>query len=479
MDIKIINETIWEIEKKLPIARPHLLGFDVWPLIRLALFQELSQGVSKNKSALNRLPELFDVLLCLIISRFRLFSSRKKNRIEPTTKILFIGRPQHYHSINGSRLLYDRVIDPLIDSLDFDFDFAKSCLGVPPKCKMYLSPIRLKLRGRFRISSELEAQLSSHIQKLIPSELCSSGLFNRSINHVNTFNASYRKAQTLLNKCPSIRHIVLSVWYSPDAMGLIAAAKARNILTIDVQHGSQGKFHGMYGTWNCMPEGGYEMIPSMFWCWAPKNTNAIYGEPDNNPSIRTIVGGYPWPAFKEKFQDGGLNKNSGLDTHPIRVVYSLQSAHFNNLGIPDFVTNFLVKENNRVKFYFKHHPNERNQKLIEQQISNLDLKTCYTFVNPESDLVALLKNATHHITAYSSVAYEALLAHVPTLLFGDESKEIMSEALSDKVFTWSTGTTSELAEFLSTGFNTTVPFEDYISSSISLTSMTMRIVSNL
>jgi len=395
------------------------------------------------------------------------------------TNILFIGRPQHYHSLYGSRLLFDRIIDPLIDSLDSDSGIAKSCLGVPPKGRTYRPPIRLKLRGWLRVDSESEAQLRSQITYLIPSEHYSSDLFHRSLKHVQTFNASYRKAQILFDKCPMIRCVVLSVWYSPDAMGLIAAAKERNILTIDVQHGIQGKFHGMYGTWNCIPVRGYAMMPSAFWCWAPKNKHAIDLETTDQSFFQTIVGGYPWPAFKMRFWDHILNENSKPDTYQIRVVYSLQPAHFNNYGIPDFVLDFLSKDDKRIKFIFKHHPNERNPKLIEQKIAKLNLKTYFEFVNSKSDIIQLLENATHHITAYSSVAYEALLVNIPTLLFGNESKEHMSEAILEKVFTWSTGNITDLDEFLKTGLNNINHSEEYIISSINLASETMRIVCRL
>ena len=76
-----------------------------------------------------------------------------------------------------------------------------------------------------------------------------------------------RKSKSYFNKYPNIRSIFLNCWFSPELMAVIHEAKNRNIKTIDVQHGIQGKFHPMYSYWVKIKNYNYKLVPDKFWCW--------------------------------------------------------------------------------------------------------------------------------------------------------------------------------------------------------------------
>ncbi len=44
---------------------------------------------------------------------------------------------------------------------------------------------------------------------------------------------------------------------------------------MDIKHGVAGKQSCAYGSWNSLPESGYEITPSIFWSWSKEDGEAI------------------------------------------------------------------------------------------------------------------------------------------------------------------------------------------------------------
>ena len=83
----------------------------------------------------------------------------------------------------------------------------------------------------------------------------------------NFFNW-YNFGLKLFDDKKSLKRLYFGCWYSPDAMGLIAAAKKKNISTFDMQHGFQGKYQGMYTNFVSIGKSfSYELLPNFFYCW--------------------------------------------------------------------------------------------------------------------------------------------------------------------------------------------------------------------
>ena len=57
-------------------------------------------------------------------------------------------------------------------------------------------------------------------------------------------------------------------WYSPAIMGLVATARIKGVVSIDIQHGKQGQYQAMYNGWNeSRINSGYDQMPDYFWTW--------------------------------------------------------------------------------------------------------------------------------------------------------------------------------------------------------------------
>ena len=125
-------------------------------------------------------------------------------------------------------------------------------------------------------------------------------IFNEFNYATKNFFNWYNFGLKLFSGRKSLKRLYFGCWYSPDAMGLIAAAKKKNILTFDMQHGFQGKYQGMYTNFvgienplvmNCCP---------IFYCWNKRTKTNILTSSNNLKHNIPIVGGYNWVDFYVK-----------------------------------------------------------------------------------------------------------------------------------------------------------------------------------
>ena len=65
------------------------------------------------------------------------------------------------------------------------------------------------------------------------------------MSYLDNVNRSVDYYKAILSKIIP-RVVFLTCYYSPDNMGLIYVCKTLKILTVDIQHGDQGKYHSMY-----------------------------------------------------------------------------------------------------------------------------------------------------------------------------------------------------------------------------------------
>ena len=475
MNVEEVNQIIDRLEREKLQCQMSVLGIDIWPLVRLVVWTELSQDRLKSRRKKYKLRELLDFCVDYLLMHLRTNSDRPRNTLPASSEVLFIGRPEHHQNIDGSDYLYDRVLDPLVFVIPIERTWVKACLGALPSGRTFLPTRRLRLRGLKKLDDTTTTDLMKLVTELEIPNIDSSILLRELMVATRTFLNGYYNGLSLFKSHPNFKYLVISTWYSADAMGLLAAASRLDIKSIDVQHGIQGTQHGMYGSWMNIPLGGYDLMPSAFWCWGVQNRNSILFQNDATPSIQTFIGGYPWASFRKLIQESlNFDTPTRSDNHMIRVAISLQPHRFNNVSVPDFLIDYLRTEHKETKIFLRMHPNDRERSTLPHLFKQLKLKTSYEFISSDSDLYSLLEISTHHVTAYSSVAYDALLAGVPTLLYGEESKAMMHVAIADKVFTWSTGTLSEFENFITNPLMACPSFEEHISTSQKLATDTLN-----
>lgn len=426
----------------------------VWPLIRQCLWVELlNQGkVSTSKSPKNI---LFDFLLLLVRMsrrvRAKLAAFSRHFLVIPDQKVttLFFSRPVYLQKIEGTPLFFDRIVDTLFFLSRNKEKVAKFYTARWPGEELYFPASVLRMEGQWAAADEMK-----HIKVLLGDMALMAGLPKDRFIHKVTqswrqFLGWRRVARKVFLRTPRLKRVFVTSWYFPDMMGIVAAAKESGIETIDVQHGKQGKYQGMYSWWTAIPENGYQMMPDHFWCWGQPSCAHILASSQARRLHRPFVGGFPWLDFYRNFlsqEEAGLLKPGCI------VLVTLQPpVGLHTEPIPDFLVEYLSSPHSHGKrFIFRCHPNDRGRiDYCKQRLEGISAEI-YTISDGVSNLFDALLKVTHHITAYSSCCYEADAFGVPTLLFGSDARDIYAEEIDSGVFAWTEGRAEDLQEWLET-----------------------------
>ena len=92
------------------------------------------------------------------------------------------------------------------------------------------------------------------------------------------------------------------------------------IPSIDIQHGVQGDYNAGYGRWLRVPVAGYELLPSIFWCWSKDEADSIEKWSQKvQASHKAIVGGN---LFLDLWRVSGSKLNSGIHFPSFFLIFS-------------------------------------------------------------------------------------------------------------------------------------------------------------
>jgi hypothetical protein len=87
------------------------------------------------------------------------------------------------------------------------------------------------------------------------------------------------------------------VYYTLVGMAFCLAARRAGIHAVDVQHGVTAG-NPAYDGWSRVPDEGFEVLPSRFWCWSETDARPVRGWPAAaERHHRAFVGGHPWLAL--------------------------------------------------------------------------------------------------------------------------------------------------------------------------------------
>lgn len=468
-EVKIILK---EIEDSCNVNLITINGLKAWPLIRSILWSEFTKADVQKKSVIGRGYSLIQRTEYLLnkFGLIYLLTNIIPKIADKKTEVLFIGRAQHRVRIKGVRKCFDRIMDPLVHLTDSGTVTKSFTLGIPKLRNSYNPTERLRVRRsvpELKILGLEESGLPEYLGQL---NVSMDSLWSAVRLGVKAFSKSYVMGGDLLSKAPNTKRIFLSVWYSLDSLGVIAAAHQRDIQVIDIQHG--GEMHGMYAGWSCIPENGYELLPDIFWCWGDESANRIQHGMKKSSKHRTIVGGYPWQEFRQTKMSESIDK-SQLTTPTASstkvVLFSLQPLSFDvQQRIPDFVLSFLKLDHSEIHFKFRRHPNDPDDKEELRQLRKMKLKTHFEIEDSSADLVSTISGSNFHISAFSSVAFECFALGVPSLLFGEQSKVLYDREIQEGVFSWTTGAINDLSKFFEGEIGSKVPHKNYISTSLEL-----------
>jgi hypothetical protein len=450
MRLDEVCDVLARLERDNEVNLVTLQGFELWPLIRFCLWAELiqlpvgvtgtniKQPVTPKRSLGKYLRQAVSVASKLALS------------VRPGAASIFVSRPIYLQALPASGLWFDRIVDPLM-FLARNREPVEKFYVAPlnPGVELYF-PARY-LRPVFPPIATSYASVRDKVADLYRQ----AGLAPERVD-VNfaqawiSFIKWYRLGHRVFAASPDLRRIFMSNWYFPDMMGLIAAARELGIATIDVQHGKQGRYQGMYSWWTCIPPGGYRLMPDHFWCWGAPSCEHILASSPERLHHRPVAGGFAWPDFYHQYLSTSSLLDAVVARDGRRVLVTLQGPTGGHLEpIPDFIVDYLRSDASHCDvFVFRGHPNlTQNAAYCTRRLQGVPPER-YTINDGSTNLYDELLRSTHHITAFSSCCYEAEMFGVPTLLFGSEAQTIYAEEIQACRFAWIAGNQGELAGWL-------------------------------
>lgn len=469
-------ECLAELETKFDVTRLAIDGVSIWPLIRAKLWFQLAHRVGQPKPQPQPASE---PLVSAIAARTgdRLRSLKRKIGIEirrpaaywrflqeisslprsGETDLLLLSRPEDA-SDRCRGHIYDRHIDPLLE--------IASGLGL--RC--------LKLRVRLQIESEIlephqfvwppqffeltdfrqafqgnayQAFKQTRVTFFKEFLLLLQDIVGEDWSRVSLEEASLvRKFRELFLLKEGLKVILANI--SPRAVFLVCyysffpgfaiswACRELGIPSVDLQHGQQGKYHGMYSHWTRFPDEGYKMLPDYFWNWGQTSKQHIeQWHPYSFSAHRPLVGGNLWlakwlhsdvGAFEYDFQSflGEIEKKEKL------ILLALQPR---SEPIEEFVLEAMASTTDKWLWLVRLHPRDKaRQGDLEQQFRTRGIHNFEIEQSTNAPLYSLLKRVRLNLTAWSSVCIEALYFQVPTAIVHPIGAELFADYIQAGAF---------------------------------------------
>lgn len=454
--------------------------FDAWPLIRLLVWTTLasptdhdSRNIKKIIQYVKQYPirDLLDYGFDVVFRILPQFMTGRLQSLPPDKHVIFIGRSSHLQRIKESKMYFDRVLDPIQDSLQSYILTKKFVLGPKSTSRTRAKTTRIRPSSG-QDYTDIHGLDKSGLLDSLQSKKIDVDDFHKSLRaYATKFWMGYRIGANWIRGTNNTQHVFVASWYGPDMMGIIAAFQEAGICVTDVQHGFQGSLHGMYMGWTKSRSKGYLMLPANFWTWSNSASSDILDSTSFRMVHQPVVGGYPWIDYWNRQQ---LNKmpqeiQVKTSTFRIRLLVILRPPDSPDTErIPDFLLDFLRTENPDVIVNFRTHPNDRDGFDYAKNRLQGSFATKFYITSHKIDLYNELQRSTHLISPYSSVCLEASFFALPVLTYGEDSLSVFSNQIQSGELAWTLGNTDDIEKFINgTSFAPKQP-APYITSSVQL-----------
>jgi len=447
-----IIDLINSIEAEFPVSSWRINGVKVWPLIRIRLNFDLyyfhytkstpKKGtVGKVVAKLTRQGRSVVKYLEAVVR-----DAAKNDSVTSSCDVLLLSDGVSFTKINGDWL--ERFCDPIIDELHRKG--YKSLLLTPTEnyciprrtpsrfIQPHLDAVFMLSEFKFRLSGAPVLHLPGY-QDVID-YLAASGCevllptidaLSRQVCLIMGYAHYFRSLLVKLR--PSVTFVVS--YYGNEGMAFNLACRQQKVSCIDIQHGVQGELHVAYGRWKSVPEDGYELLPSHFWCWQPEDLAAItawspqkYHQP--------LLGGNLWldlwlKGTAEFVQtcDKTIGSFKQHQQASLNILVTLQS----NLDDRDTLKPLLLaigEADSSMFWWIRLHPCMLGRRRYIRDLLNstgnqrfdLDMAT-------DQPLYAILRHVDAHVTHSSSTVIEAREFGVPSVIFSRYGMEFFTESI--------------------------------------------------
>ena len=435
MELRSACERIARIEERCEVTRLRRDGVSLWPLIRIALWdQALHPGRTRPPLASTRSQTALRRRLAAPTRRWRELRARAPRRrfvdgLQPADW-LFLARPQD-HSDSVAGLPLDRHLDPLLELARESWRALKLEVGAADATRprrqpsAFVPPEWLQAPPR---RDPLPARELAALERVLGEEAPEWWLDRAGLDaRVDAVRASERFFGRVLARVRP-RAALFACFHADQAMGLSRACRAQGVLSVDVQHGKQGLYSGVYSHWTRVPEGGWDLLPDVFWVWGEESReNLEKWFPPEAGVHRAVVGGHRWLGW---WREGHVATADGLGAALSRRIAAASRVVLVSLQpledpLPGALLEALRASPRDWLWLIRLHPHQRKElEAIRARLASAGSATLELDAATRAPLYALLGASHHHVTRWSSVCFEALCFDLPTTLIDPAGREL-------------------------------------------------------
>ena len=455
MNSSWIIDLLNEIEFSFPVSDWRAAGIRIWPFLRTTLGYKLcfvNENAPERTDVQSRFKLAAQQVLALARGTARYFHAQQVDRrhnAEPLGKVdaAFLSDGVSYSNVGG--VWYERFCDPLISCLEKQR--LRSFLLCPlhsyfvPRrspskfIQPHLDLLTLKAFAASRFEAEIKQELRGYeecrqlmVRKGSPVNLPAPSTVGSQALRIRYLADFYKHILTRVQ--PSVGFCVSYYWSGGMAFSL--ACRELEIPSVDLQHGVQGELHFAYGRWCRLPEAGYELLPTVFWCWTQSEERAIRAWSRRFEKWhRPFVGGNPWLAqwsdgkhgFAAEYDQG---IRSLMEPGRRQILVTLQPARTKPLTLQPLLE-AVGRSPEEWQWWIRLHPcMEQERDKIRSAFASRTGRECRVDGATDVPLCALLRHMDVHVTHSSSAVLEAEAFGVPSVVISTYGAELFPDQVS-------------------------------------------------
>uniref|UniRef100_UPI004048F0F7 hypothetical protein n=1 Tax=Flavobacterium sp. TaxID=239 RepID=UPI004048F0F7 len=424
-----IKDFILKIEHDFPVNNWKVDDVHLWPILRIRLFFYLidkieNQQKTNNSTSSIKIKKAFiQKVKAKLKSYFYVWYYFYWKLKLPKKEYIFVGSDSHRVNYRNKR--FNRYFDILIEkenivSQSLYFEYASDLKNQYNEELIYKFSKALKgflnFKKRIKCKNKSFSGYSNFLSFLNKNEIFNDFVIkNKELQLItwyeNQFGLKIKFFKKVVKKIAP-KKIAVLCYYSEDIYALIAAANQLSIQTIEMQHGPQTSIHLSYGSWSCVPNEGYDVLPRKFWCWDNYSKDVLEKWTAKSELYTVEVIGNPWIEYWKNNKKTYFEKDF--------ILYSLQPKPITleQLFTPEIIK--LIKTTS-IKWFIRLHPRQLNEmNAIKQLLKKEQLLDLVDIDNATNDaLPQLLANAKLHITHSSGSALEASYFGLKTILINE------------------------------------------------------------
>jgi len=414
-------QCINNIEKKFQVSTWRVGDVDVWPFVRIGLFDE--NDINIEDSSVYK-QSFFSIVVheikILILSLYITVRDYAHHTSEHESDIVFLG----YNADRTVKLSSGEVACQNLDMIKvelqkrgcdyYSLEFLSGLVAKYPRYtksdlsiswKLFKTRFLLKIKGKketcfFPLLNEVKNYLEENGFRHTTCDAAT--ISNRAISMM-----AYSSCFLDILKKKQAKMGAVVCWYSHIGMSFVLACHRKGIPCIDIQHGfAGGNNHRAYARWINAPASGYNIMPTNFWSWSDEDAAAInkWYFSENSKIKRAFVGGNYTQAYLLKHDLGSLwhkKLAEKIEKDRISVLVTLQPG----FKLPEWFIVF-IKTSENIQWFIRCHPvmDEIQQEFVDK-VKNESNVACE--IASACPLVSVLELCNLHITSHSSVVVDA------------------------------------------------------------------------